>query len=190
MLLDIFLADILILQYHLVYGLAEDFRQKILFLTSFRNVLVRLQQQEHYSSSGQEKQEMQSIILQAGAFASNGFGAFSPDGYSLASAFIAEFVLTLFFLLVILGATDKFANGRFAGIAIGLGLNLNSLNQYSNYKYFCKSCKIIISGHFYWWRTIISGLVILGCTNFRSNCSRIYLQNIITKSRRSINNFN
>jgi len=61
---------------------------------------------------------------QAGAFASNGYGAFSPDGYSLASAFIAEFVLTLFFLLIILGATDKFANGRFAGLAIGLALTL------------------------------------------------------------------
>ena len=60
----------------------------------------------------------------AGAFASNGFGAFSPDGYSMQSAFITEFVLTLFFLLVILGATDKFANGKFAGIAIGLALTL------------------------------------------------------------------
>jgi aquaporin Z len=60
----------------------------------------------------------------AGAFASNGFGAFSPDGYTMQSAFIAEFVLTLFFLLVILGATDKFANGKFAGIAIGLALTL------------------------------------------------------------------
>ena len=60
----------------------------------------------------------------AGAFASNGFGAFSPDGYSMTSAFIAEMVLTLFFLLIILGATDKLANGNFAGIAIGLGLTL------------------------------------------------------------------
>lgn len=60
----------------------------------------------------------------AGAFASNGYGAFSPDGYSLHSAFIAELVLTLFFLLIILGAYDKFANGKFAGIAIGLGLTL------------------------------------------------------------------
>jgi aquaporin Z len=60
----------------------------------------------------------------AGAFASNGFDAFSPDGYSMQSAFIAEFLLTLFFLLVILGATDKFANGKFAGIAIGLALTL------------------------------------------------------------------
>jgi aquaporin Z len=60
----------------------------------------------------------------AGAFASNGYGAFSPDGYSMQAAFITEFVLTLFFLLIILGATDKFANGKFAGIAIGLGLTL------------------------------------------------------------------
>ena len=60
----------------------------------------------------------------AGAFASNGFDAFSPDGYSMCSAFVAEFILTMFFLLVILGATDKFANGKFAGIAIGLALTL------------------------------------------------------------------
>jgi aquaporin Z len=60
----------------------------------------------------------------AGAFASNGYGAFSPSGYSMAAAFVTEFVLTLFFLLVILGATDKFANGKFAGIAIGLALTL------------------------------------------------------------------
>lgn len=61
---------------------------------------------------------------QAGAFASNGYGAFSPSGYSLTSVFIAEFLLTMFFLIIILGATDKFANGKFAGIAIGLGLTL------------------------------------------------------------------
>uniref|UniRef100_A0A4W5LK35 Aquaporin Z n=1 Tax=Hucho hucho TaxID=62062 RepID=A0A4W5LK35_9TELE len=60
----------------------------------------------------------------AGAFASNGYGAFSPDGYSMQSAFIAEFALTLFFVLIILGTTDKFANGKFAGIAIGLALTL------------------------------------------------------------------
>lgn len=60
----------------------------------------------------------------AGAFATNGYGSFSPQGYSIEAAFFAEFVLTLFFLLIILGATDKFANGKFAGIAIGLGLTL------------------------------------------------------------------
>lgn len=60
----------------------------------------------------------------AGAFASNGYDHFSPDGYSLIACFTAEFVLTAFFLLIILGATDKFANGKFAGIAIGLALTL------------------------------------------------------------------
>ena len=40
------------------------------------------------------------------------------------AVFLAEFVLTAFFLIVILGATDKFANGKFAGIAIGLALTL------------------------------------------------------------------
>jgi aquaporin Z len=61
---------------------------------------------------------------QAGAFATNGFDAFSPAGYSMMSVFIAEFLLTMFFLIVILGATDKLANGKFAGIAIGLALTL------------------------------------------------------------------
>lgn len=60
----------------------------------------------------------------AGAFATNGYDAFSPDGYSMAAAFTAEFVLTMFFLIVILGATDKAANGKFAGVAIGLALTL------------------------------------------------------------------
>ena len=60
----------------------------------------------------------------AGAFATNGYGAFSPHGYSMLSALLIEFVLTAFFLIVILGATDKFANGKFAGIAIGLALTL------------------------------------------------------------------
>lgn len=60
----------------------------------------------------------------AGAFASNGYGTFSPNGYSLEAAFATEFLLTMFFLLIILGTTDKFANRKFAGIAIGLGLTL------------------------------------------------------------------
>ncbi|MGV0756660.1 aquaporin Z [Empedobacter brevis] len=60
----------------------------------------------------------------AGAFAANGYGALSPHGYNVTAAFLIEFVLTAFFLIVILGATDKFANGKFAGIAIGLALTL------------------------------------------------------------------
>jgi aquaporin Z len=60
----------------------------------------------------------------AGVFATNGYGNFSPDGYSMVACFSAEFMLTMFFLLIILGATDKFANGKFAGVAIGLALTL------------------------------------------------------------------
>ena len=60
----------------------------------------------------------------AGGFASNGFGEHSPGKYSQMSAFVAEVVLTFFFLLIILGSTDKRAPQGFAPIAIGLGLTL------------------------------------------------------------------
>lgn len=59
-----------------------------------------------------------------GGFASNGYAAHSPGGYSLLACFVAEAVLTMFFLLVILGATDKRAPQGFAPIAIGLCLTL------------------------------------------------------------------
>lgn len=57
-------------------------------------------------------------------FASNGYGALSPDGYSLTAVLIAEVVLTAIFLYVILGATDRRAPQGFAPIAIGLALTL------------------------------------------------------------------
>jgi aquaporin Z len=60
----------------------------------------------------------------ADGFASNGYGEHSPGGYSLLAGFVAEFVLTFMFLLIILGATDKRAPAGFAPIAIGLGLTL------------------------------------------------------------------
>jgi aquaporin Z len=60
----------------------------------------------------------------AGGFASNGFGEHSPGGYSMAAGFIAEFVLTFFFLFVILGATDSRAPAGFAPIPIGFALCL------------------------------------------------------------------
>jgi aquaporin Z len=60
----------------------------------------------------------------AGGFASNGYGAHSPGGYSMVSALVAEVVLTFFFLMIILGATDSRAPQGFAPIAIGLGLTL------------------------------------------------------------------
>jgi aquaporin Z len=57
-------------------------------------------------------------------FASNGYGAHSPGGYSALSAFVAEVVLTAFFLIVIMGSTDSRAPKGFAPIAIGLCLTL------------------------------------------------------------------
>lgn len=60
----------------------------------------------------------------AAGFASNGYGAHSPGGYSLQAAFISEVVMTMMFLLVIMGATDKRAPAGLAPIAIGLCLTL------------------------------------------------------------------
>ena len=60
----------------------------------------------------------------AGGFASNGFGEHSPGGYGLQSAFVTEFVMTMMFLFIIMGATDERAPKGFAPIAIGLGLTL------------------------------------------------------------------
>lgn len=60
----------------------------------------------------------------AGGFASNGFGEHSPGGYSLTAAIVIEVVLTAFFLIVILGSTDKRAPAGFAPLAIGLSLTL------------------------------------------------------------------
>lgn len=57
-------------------------------------------------------------------FASNGYGPHSPDGYSLLAGFVAEIVLTAFFLIVIMGSTDIHAPKGFAPIAIGLCLTL------------------------------------------------------------------
>lgn len=63
------------------------------------------------------------FTLSAG-FASNGYADHSPGGYSLLAAFVTEVVMTMMFLLIILGATDKRAPQGFAPLAIGLGLTL------------------------------------------------------------------
>ena len=57
-------------------------------------------------------------------FASNGYGAHSPGGYSLVAALVCEIVMTMVFLFVFLGATDKRARQGFAPIAVGLCLTL------------------------------------------------------------------
>ena len=62
--------------------------------------------------------------FELGGFATNGFGEHSPSNYSLLACLICEVVMTFFFLLIILGATDRLAPAGFAPIAIGLGLTL------------------------------------------------------------------
>lgn len=59
-----------------------------------------------------------------GGFASNGYAMHSPGGYSLTACLVAELVLTFFFVMIIMGATDRRAPSGFAPIAIGLGLTL------------------------------------------------------------------
>jgi len=60
----------------------------------------------------------------SGGFASNGYGEHSPGGYALGAALVCEVVMTMMFLVVILGATDARAPAGFAPIAIGLCLTL------------------------------------------------------------------
>ena len=60
----------------------------------------------------------------AGGFASNGFGEHSPGKYSMFAALVCEVVMTMMFLIVILGSTDKRAPAGFAPLAIGLCLTL------------------------------------------------------------------
>jgi len=59
-----------------------------------------------------------------GGFASNGYGSLSPGKYSLSACFLAEFILTFFFLMIIIGTTSKGAASGFAGIPIGFALTL------------------------------------------------------------------
>lgn len=66
----------------------------------------------------------QSGFAGVGGFASNGYGAASPQGYSMIAGLVAEIVLTAVFLIVILGATSRSAPAGFAPIAIGLALTL------------------------------------------------------------------
>lgn len=65
-----------------------------------------------------------SDFVNIGNFAANGYGDLSPGNYSMISVLITEFILTLFFLLIILGSTYPKAPKGFAGIAIGLALTL------------------------------------------------------------------
>ncbi|EPL08007.1 aquaporin Z [Pseudomonas sp. CF161] len=72
----------------------------------------------YYIASGKPGFEL------ASGLASNGYGEHSPGGYSMAAGFVCEVVMTLMFVVIILGATDKRVPAGFAPIAIGLALTL------------------------------------------------------------------
>ncbi len=80
----------------------------------------------YFIASGQEGFSL------AGGLASNGYGAHSPGGYTMASALVTEIVMTFMFLFVILGATDARAPKGFAPIAIGLCLTIPVTNTSVN----------------------------------------------------------
>jgi aquaporin Z len=62
--------------------------------------------------------------FEIGGFAANGYGEHSPGGYNMVAALVTEFILTFFFLIIILGATHSNAAKGFGGLAIGLALTL------------------------------------------------------------------
>ena len=70
------------------------------------------------------KQGPEGYNIAEGRLAANGYGEFSPSGYNMVAALIAEIALTFVFLIIILGATSKHAEGVNAGLAIGLTLTL------------------------------------------------------------------
>ena len=71
----------------------------------------------------------------AGGFASNGYGAHSPGGYSLAAGLVCEVVMTFMFLLVILGTTHKRATAGVAGLAIGLSTHPDPPDQHPGHQH-------------------------------------------------------
>ena len=73
----------------------------------------------------------------ASGFASNGFGEHSPNGYDMMAALLIEFVLTAFFLIIIMGSTDKIGSGRLRSYRHRPGFDPDSLDQHSCNQYFC-----------------------------------------------------
>lgn len=109
-----------------------------------------------------------------GGFAANGYGKLSPGGYTITAAFITEFILTMFFLLIILGSTNDRAPKGFAPIAIGLGLTLIHLISIPVTNTSVNPARSIESSIICRRRIFNTILAILGCPNRRCSCSRSY----------------
>jgi hypothetical protein len=102
-----------------------------------------------------------------GGFASNGYAAHSRDGYSLVSCFVAEVVLTFFFLMIIMGATDRRAPSGFAPIAIAPGLTLIHLIGIPVTNLSVNPVRSTGTGHLCWRMGTRTTLVVLGGADHR-----------------------
>lgn len=111
----------------------------------------------------------------AGAFATNGFDAFSPGGYSLAAAFIAEVVLTFAFLVIILGSTHKKAPGGFCTNRYRSRFDTHSFDFNSDNQYISQSGTKHWRGSICRRNTINATLAVLARTDSWRNRCRIFL---------------
>ncbi len=104
----------------------------------------------------------------AAGFATNGYGLRSPGGYPLSSCFLAEFVLTFFFLMIILGSTHGNAPKGFAPIAIGLGLTLIHPHRHSCHQFVGESRAQHRPGVLRRRPGLVAAVAILAGADFRS----------------------
>ena len=108
----------------------------------------------------------------AGGFASNGYADHSPGGYSLTACLVAEIVLTMFFLLIIMGSTDRRAPQGFAPIAIGLGLTLIHLIGIPVTNLSVNPARSTGPGYIRWWLGDTPTLAVLGSAAHRRRAGR------------------
>ena len=107
----------------------------------------------------------------AGVFASNGYGDFSPGGYSLAAAFLAEVVLTAVFLVIIMGATSKKAAPAMAGLTIGADAHADPPRLDPGHQHQRQPGALDLAGDLRRQRPARPALAVLGGSDHRCACS-------------------
>ena len=100
--------------------------------------------------------------LAVNGFAANGYGDHSPGGYSMLAAFVIETVLTFFFLLIILGSTEKRAPQGFGPLAHWTRVNFDSPHQYSRNQHLCESSAQSWTSRLCWWLGTNTTVAFLG----------------------------
>ena len=124
----------------------------------------------------------------SGGFAANGYAAHSPGGYSLLSCFVAEMVLAFFFVVIIMGATDRRAPAGFAPIAIGLGLTLIHLIGIPVYESVGEPRTRYRAGCLRWRMGNCATLAVLGGANHRWHVGRSAVHSDLRIRNHSVTN--